>query len=214
VTSDEPVHTGLAAVLATCATARPWAEQDEGPYHLERQPHRRNVVEDRRGATLQLGIRLVHGTAPVGSTDVEIWQCDAVGRYSGFPPQDTPTADEPAAEYSPGDTFLRGRQTTDDAGMAEFWTIYPGWYPGRTVHIHLTVHAGLRVLTTQLYFPDDTTDTVLATAPYRDRPYRDTTNTTDTILPTGGDPAIVDVTQTAHGYRAVICLGLADPPPG
>jgi protocatechuate 3,4-dioxygenase beta subunit len=35
--------------------------------------------------------------------------------------------------------FLRGYQVTDANGGAEFLTIYPGWYSGRTVHIHFKV---------------------------------------------------------------------------
>ena len=216
MTIAEPVDADLAAVLGSCTVRRLWAEQDEGPYHRDAQPHRRDVVEDRDGAPLQLGIRLADDYAPLPETDVEIWQCDALGRYSGFPPPDSSAtvtaATTPRAEYLPGDTFLRGRQTTDADGMVEFRTIYPGWYPGRTVHIHLIVHTSRAVLTSQLYFPDDISDAVLAAALYRDRPGRDTTNDTDTILPTGGEPAIVDVAPVDGGYRAAICLIIpADP---
>ena len=107
---------------------------------------------------------------PVPDATVEIWQCDALGRYSGFPPPDdsavVTAADAPRGEYLPDQTFLRGRQVTDAAGMVEFHTIYPGWYPGRTVHIHVMVHVGDATLTSQLYFPDDVNDDVLSVEPY------------------------------------------------
>jgi protocatechuate 3,4-dioxygenase beta subunit len=90
--------------------------------------------------------------------------------------------------------------------MVEYRTIYPGWYPGRTVHIHLMVHSGELVFTSQLYFPDDVNDEVLTRSPYAARPERDTTNATDVIFPTGGDPAVLDIVETADGYRAGICL--------
>jgi len=90
--------------------------------------------------------------------------------------------------------------------MVEFLTIYPGWYPGRTVHIHLMVHVDDAVLTSQLYFPDEVSDQVLARAPYAERPGRDTTNATDEIFPTGGDPAVLDVGPADDGFRAAICL--------
>ena len=203
----------LASMLASCSTCRPWAEQDEGPYHRDTQPLRRDIVEDRQGAALQLGIRLTtHDGTAVSDATVEVWQCDALGRYSGFPPPDDSavvTADTaPRGEYLADQTFLRGRQTTDSAGMVEFHTIYPGWYPGRTVHIHLMVHLGAIALTSQLYFPDDINDRVLAQAPYADRPGRDTTNATDEIFATGGDPALVDVAPDGDGYQAAICLVL------
>jgi protocatechuate 3,4-dioxygenase beta subunit len=148
----------------------------------------------------------------VSDATVEIWQWDALGCYSGFPPPDDSvvvSADTaPRGVYLADQTFLRGRQTTDAAGMVEFHTIYPGWYLGRTVHIHLMVHLGATTLTSQLYFPDDTNDHVLAQAPYAERPGRDTTNATDEIFTTGGEPALVDVAPEGNGYQAAICLVL------
>lgn len=210
MSSPEPVSSELAAMLRTCAVRRPWAEQDEGPYHCDAQPERRDVVEDRDGVLLQLGLRLASARdTPVRDVAVEIWQCDALGRYSGFPPPGPGTiaADGvPRTEYLPDQTFLRGRQSVDAAGMVEFRAIYPGWYPGRTVHIHVMVQLDGRVLTSQLYFLDDLNDAILAKYPYSQRPGRDTTNATDTILPTGGDPAILDVAPVDAGFRAGICL--------
>lgn len=214
--SGAPVSGELASLLSSCRVCRSWAEQDEGPYHRDAQPERRDVVEDRDGVALQLGVRLAHDDgSPARDAAVEIWQCDARGRYSGFPPPDASVVVEaataPRVAYLHDQTFLRGRQRTDAAGMVEFRTIYPGWYPGRTVHVHVMVHAGGKALTSQLYFPDDLTEQVLASAPYAERPGRDTTNDRDTIFPTGGDPALLDVAPAAGGYRAAICLVL---PPG
>jgi protocatechuate 3,4-dioxygenase beta subunit len=203
----------LASMLSTCTTCRPWAEQDEGPYHREAQPLRREIVEDREGTPLQLGVRLASdaGTAVVDAT-VEIWHCDALGRYSGFPPPDDSavvSADNaPLTEYLPDQTFLRGCQRSDATGMVEFTTIYPGWYPGRTVHIHLKVHVASTTFTTQLYFPESISDHVLSLAPYGQRARRDTANDIDEIFSTGGEPAVVDVAPDGDGYRAAICLVL------
>ena len=202
----------LASMLRTCAVSRRWAEQDEGPYHRDDQPVRRDIVEDREGVALQLGIRLAEddGT-PTRDGDVEVWQCDALGRYSGFPPPEPAAVSAesaPRTEYLPGQTFLRGRQPTDADGMVEFRTIYPGWYPGRTVHIHLMVDAAGATLTSQLYFPDAITDHVLAMPPYAERTGRDTTNSIDAIFPTGGTPPVVDIDHVGDGYRAVISLVL------
>ena len=198
-------------MLSTCAVRRLWAEQDEGPYHRDAQPFRRDVVEDRDGVDLQLGIRLAlrDRDTPLAGATVEIWQCDALGRYSGFPPPDgKPVSGNtaPRAEYLSDQTFLRGSQASDADGMVEFRTIYPGWYPGRTLHIHVMVHTGGVVLTSQLYFPEDVSVDVLARPPYAERPGRDTTNATDEIFPTGGDPAVLDVTPVGAGHRAGICL--------
>ena len=201
----------MAAMLASCTVCRSWAEQDEGPYHRDGQPIRSDVVEDRDGTALHLGVRLAlhDDTAAQGAT-VEIWQCDALGRYSGFPPPDDSlvATSETAVrtEYLRDQTFLRGRQLTDAEGMVEFRTIWPGWYPGRTVHIHLIAQVDGVARTSQLYFPDDLNAQVLASPPYAARQGRDTTNDSDGIFPTGGDPAQLDVVPTADGYRAGICL--------
>ena len=77
-------------------------------------PIRRDIAEDRPGAPLVLGIRLAgHDDTPLGGVSLEIWHCDALGRYSGFPPPNpsvvVTAATAPKAEYLPGETFLRGR---------------------------------------------------------------------------------------------------------
>ena len=73
---------------------------------------------------------------------------------------------------SVGKKFLRGHQMTDAAGVARFTTIYPGWYPGRTVHIHFKIRtepAAARgyEFASQLYFDDALTDRVHARDPIR-----------------------------------------------
>jgi protocatechuate 3,4-dioxygenase beta subunit len=211
MSTTEAVSAELAAMLSACTVCRSWAEQIEGPYYGDTQPLRRDIVEDREGVPLLLGLRLAadHGTSMPDAT-VEIWHCDALGRYSGFPPPNDLVVETlesaPRGQYLPDQTFLRGRQHTDAAGMVEFRTIYPSWYAGRTVHIHVMVHEGQTTFTSQLYFPDDVNDLVLSQAPYAERLGRDTTNDNDEIFPTGGDPLLLDVSPGNGGYLAAICL--------
>jgi protocatechuate 3,4-dioxygenase beta subunit len=214
---DEAISDPVARVLDGCAaTGHLWPEQEEGPYRRGDQPCRRDVTEGRAGTPLALGLclRTDQGDA-LADAEVEIWHCDALGRYSGYPPPD-PTAVVTAetaarAEYLPDETFLRGRQPADAAGRVEFRTIYPGWYPGRTVHIHLMVHARGRTWTSQAYFPEDATRAVFTRPPYRERPTPDTTNDTDEIYPTGGEPAVLEVIdQGERGYLAALCLVLPE----
>src|SRR5258705_4715165 len=44
-----------------------------------------------------------------------------------------------SVENTVGQTFLRGHQITDSNGAVTFKTIIPGWYSGRTVHIHVMI---------------------------------------------------------------------------
>jgi protocatechuate 3,4-dioxygenase beta subunit len=118
------------------------AEQTEGPFYFDVDEIRGDIREDREGTTLRLGVRVRDadgGCEPLPDAIVDVWHCDADGNYSAS-----------------GETFLRGAQVTDRDGVAEFTTIYPGSYPGRTRHIHAKVHLDRQtVLTTQFYFPDD-----------------------------------------------------------
>lgn len=197
----------LAGDIVAC---RQWAEQDLGPYYLDSSPIRRDITEDRRGVALVVGLALAKSDgSPLAAVDVEVWHCDAAGVYSGYPPPAQSGDEGPATpEYRTDQTFLRGRQESDAEGMVEFRTIYPGWYPGRTVHIHVFVKVGGRVFTSQLYFPDAVTDELFGRSPYRERPGRDTTNATDTIFPTGGEPAVMNLVPAAAGFLGVARLHL------
>jgi protocatechuate 3,4-dioxygenase beta subunit len=110
-------------------------EQEEGPFYIDLARIRRDIVEDRPGVPLALLVTVVDANTckPIRDAAVDIWHCDALGRYSGEPSED-----------SEGETYLRGIQLTDGVGLAEFATIYPGQYPGRTTHIHVKVHVGGR----------------------------------------------------------------------
>ncbi len=144
-------------------------EQEEGPYYIDDQHLRRDITEGKPGVPLRLKIALMHAKrcTPLPDAALDIWHCDALGVYSGF------TANHPGGP-PPGDKrtvdatrFLRGVQTTDSNGMAEFATIYPGWYQGRTIHIHLKVHtAGHVSHTGQLFFPEDITARIAQLQPY------------------------------------------------
>jgi len=204
---SESVAARLSDDTAVC---RNWAEQELGPYHLDRPPFRRDITERCRGVALVVGLALGAADGSVlATTEVEIWHCDAAGRYSGYPLPDSAASEGGATpEHIVDRTFLRGAQESNDDGLAEFHTIYPGWYPGRTVHIHVIARPRGRTFTSQLYFPDQLTDEVFAQSPYRERPGRDTTNANDVIFPTGGEPALLDVVATEAGYVGVACLYL------
>ena len=105
---------------------------------------------------------------------------------------------------------MRGIQRTNAKGLALFRTVYPGWYQGRTVHIHVKVHLGGNVLHTgQLYFPDTVTDAVYRKAPYASRPNRDVRNAGDSIYRNGGKRSRVSVKKNSAGvYVASIVMGV------
>ena len=174
-------------------------EQTEGPYYIPNERVRRNITDGHPGTPLTLRLTVVDATTcrPIKGAAVDVWHADATGVYSGF--------DAGAGTR----TFMRGIQRTDAKGLAVFRTVYPGWYAGRTVHIHVKVHVGGRVIHTgQLYFRDALTDAVYRKAPYSKRPNRDTRNATDNVYRSGGRRSLLRVRRRGAGYTASIVMGV------
>jgi protocatechuate 3,4-dioxygenase beta subunit len=97
-----------------------------------------------------LQVASVKDCARLKGARLDLWHADGQGMYSGYRGQ----GDNGISTR--GETFLRGTQFTDADGQVRFATIYPGWYPGRTPHIHLKVFLdAANLVTGQLYFPDD-----------------------------------------------------------
>jgi protocatechuate 3,4-dioxygenase beta subunit len=151
---------------------------------------------------------------------LEIWHCDAGGVYSGFDsasqgPGGGGQGETSNSSYSVGDaeanptddgTYLRGAQVADGNGVVHFTTIYPGWYRGRTVHVHLKLHVDRKtVVTTQLYFDESVSDAVFAASPYNQHTGRETRNDDDSIYDPSG---LVAVRRTTSGYLGVINVGV------
>ena len=200
-----------AATATTAASVVLAPEMTEGPYYLDLDLVRSDITEDREGAAMAMSLVVidVNSGAPVEGAAVDVWHCDANGLYSGFVDQSA-GSNQGATDLSDSGTFLRGTQLTDASGMATFATIYPGWYQGRTVHIHIKVHVdGNEIHTGQLFFDDSFTDTVYAAnEPYASRSERTTRNDDDNIYGGGGDLSTLTVQQTGSGYTGTLTMGV------
>ena len=194
-------------------------EVTEGPYYLQLDEVRRDITEGKAGVPLDLKVTVVDATtcAPLPDAAVDVWHCDAEGVYSGFVAASTGANGPPgggpgsrSAQTGDGTTFLRGTQTTDPAGLAEFQTIYPGWYRGRAVHIHMKVHDGGSVVHTgQLFFADDLSDAVFRASPYDTKGDRDVRNADDSIYADAGKAsAQLAMTKSGAGYVGEITVGV------
>lgn len=201
-----PRGVGAAEAAARAATCTVYPQQVEGPYYLDRRLLRRDLTEGRSGTPLTLRLRIVSapGCAPLPGLAVDVWHCDAAGVYSGYPGQ-------LGGVVTSGETFLRGTQLTDAEGRVEFRTIYPGWYPGRTTHVHFKVHLSRTAeAVSQLYFPEDVTHAVYSAAPYRARGQKDTSNARDGVVRFGGMPPLVSVAPAGGGaYAASLTIAVA-----
>jgi protocatechuate 3,4-dioxygenase beta subunit len=174
-------------------------ELTEGPYYIAGEKLRRDIREGHPGTLLSLRLRMLNAATckPIKGAAVDIWHADAAGNYSGF------------GNAAANRTFLRGIQKTDATGLAVFTTVYPGWYQGRTVHIHVKVHVGGSVVHTgQLFFPDSLTDTVYQASPYAARGTRQVRNANDSIFVNGGKRSILALKKSGAGYIGSISMGV------
>lgn len=201
-------------------------EAVEGPFYFDPALVRTDIAEERPGVPLELRLTLIEaaGCAPIPGARIDVWHCDAAGDYSGF--DQTAKADAASGKRS---TFMRGTQFADAAGAVAFRTVYPGWYPGRTPHIHLKAFLdGANVLTTQLYFPDALSEYIYANVKaYAHRDARDTINTTDGVLghTENGRQTFVNLREETDRYVATLTIAVdrkarseterrGPPPPG
>ncbi|MBD2777981.1 intradiol ring-cleavage dioxygenase [Iningainema tapete] len=189
-------------------------DQTEGPYFVDEKLNRSDIRSDpedgsvKDGVPLQLTLRVsgINGTGctPLANAIVDIWHCDAQGVYSDVTDRSFSTV---------GKKFLRGYQVTDANGTVQFTTIYPGWYQGRTVHMHFKVRMDATSgqsyeFTSQLYFDDSITDRVHAQAPYASKGQRTLKNAGDGIFRNGGEQLLLTLTVTSQGYKATFDIGL------
>lgn len=170
------------------------ADATEGPFFV-RSAVRKDIRDDRAGKemTLRLKVADAANCKPVEGATVEIWHCDADGVYSGYPEDLARDLWGTARFINFSDDhvepinekrFLRGAQITDAEGVCEFTTIVPGWYEGRTPHIHFKVLAGGKDLfTSQFYFePGLTTRVYTSVDPYLKHGDTPFTNKNDSVI--------------------------------
>jgi protocatechuate 3,4-dioxygenase beta subunit len=203
--------TANVASLPACVV-RP--EETEGPYFVDEKLNRSDIRSDPSDGLVKDGLPLLlvfrvsdvsSGCIPLQGVQIDVWHCDALGVYS-----DT---NDPSWN-TVGKKFLRGYQVTDANGVAQFTTIYPGWYRGRAVHIHFkirtTTAAGKSYdFTSQLYFDDSLTDQVHAQQPYASKGRRDTTNSRDGIYQSsGGSQLLLNLSKSGQGYATTFDIGL------
>src|SRR3954447_17491488 len=189
---------GLKPLLAQSVVASP--SLTEGPYFVDEDLNRTDIRVDPSDGTVQPGypLSLTVRTAqlkngaevPLTGAYVDIWHCNAAGVYSDI-------------QGAAGKKYLRGYQPTNRHGIAYFLSIYPGWYQGRNVHIHVKVRifdgdSQTYEFTSQFFFDDTFTDEIFKLAPYNTRGVRDTLNANDGIY--GGSSSTGTITTNSGSY--------------
>jgi protocatechuate 3,4-dioxygenase beta subunit len=201
-----------AATAASVATTLPSCivrpAVTEGPYFVDEKLNRTDIRSDPSNGTVKDGAPLsltflvarVTGSAcaALSGATVDIWHCDALGVYSDA---------SDAGFNTKGQKFLRGYQTTDASGKAQFTTIYPGWYQGRAVHIHFKIRTTTSEFTSQLFFDDALNAQVFAAAPYSQKGSQGVMkNAADGIY---NSRLLLTATKDGSAYAATFDIGLA-----
>jgi protocatechuate 3,4-dioxygenase beta subunit len=186
------------------------AQEEEGPFYLDAKLDRADITEGKTGVPLGLVLQVVEARdcTPLKGARVDVWHADAIGYYSGERDQG-----DARNVSTTGQHFLRGSQVTNDDGQVSFTTIYPGWYKGRTTHIHCKVFLDDKtVLTTQIYFPDALSEFIYKNVkPYNTRAHeRETVNANDYVINVSGNDrtSFCNIKEETDRYLASLVIGV------
>ncbi len=177
--------------------------QTLGPCYAE-SATREDISDGATGLPVRLSFLVVRGDGctPVPDASVDIWHSGFDGIYSAFA---TGSVCNPSTLDVRAQTFCRGVQVANAQGRVDFSTIFPGWYRGRTIHLHFTVRVDGQIsITSQLYFDDALSDEILAQGEYAARGPRDTTNARDSTFRSGGAQPAQIVMDTAKRSDGVL----------
>ncbi|NJM52601.1 MAG: intradiol ring-cleavage dioxygenase [Blastocatellia bacterium] len=185
-------------------------ELTEGPYFVDEKINRSDVRFDTKSGAIKEGslLELEFKVLQVSNNEckvlseamVDIWHTDAQGIYSDVQDRQFDTA---------GQNFLRGYQLTDKEGIAKFTTIYPGWYPGRAVHIHFKIRKDNQEFTSQLFFDESLTDKVHALKEYQKNGGRGRQrNERDGIFRQSNNQLNLNLSESEKGHKAVFEIGM------
>lgn len=214
------VSTGIDLVVTPTAI--------EGPFFIDEGLERSDLVSPGSGrSTVAGGYPLTltftlydfdtstNTGTPQAGAHIDIWHADTIGAYSDE------ASGQIQSENTQGQTWLRGYQVTDANGQATFRTIHPGWYTGRTPHIHVKVRlynsSGnvTQTFTTQMFFTEAQNTTALSKAIYA-HGTRTVFNSNDNVYSvrqsdgtTVGSDLMLNVNQATSGETATFALAFA-----
>lgn len=200
---------GVGDFLAGLPICRITTATVEGPYYIDQRILRSDIRENQPGVPLELELQVANANSrcrPVKGAVVSIWQCNAMGEYSGYlfnDPNEFPILkganEQGHVPEKDSERWLRGAQVADAEGKVTFKTIVPGWYTPRAAHIHVRAFLNDKtMLTTQLYFPQSVLNTIQSThKDYKSRGVSIYTNENDVVRAQSGITGSQDVLKVS-----------------
>ncbi|PTR00913.1 dioxygenase-like protein [Mucilaginibacter yixingensis] len=190
-----------------CAVA---PTETEGPFptHTPASYVRSDITDGRTGYKLTVKIIILSNSNscnPLANAMVDIWHCDKDGNYSEYGGSGMQATDYTSVH------FLRGRQTTDTSGLVTYTSIFPGWYSGRSTHIHVHVYnsSGTSLKVTQIAFPEGSGSAVAQVNGYSKGLTGYTYNASDNVFSDSYATEIAAVTgNTTDGFVLTMSISV------
>lgn len=206
---------------STCGTTVPAVT--EGPYGTDDSAsgyNRSTITSDIAGTNTQSGVPFTltiyvydrkNSCVALQNVQVDIWHCNAAGVYSGIKSNTNGNGTDYTAQ-----SWLRGYELSDSSGMVKFVTILPGWYTGRTTHIHMRFRSTYdsssdgSTNTAQLFFDQTFIDSLdTSVTPYSSEGKNSVTNAGDSIYTSEGGTTLLSLSGSASaGYTASFSIYL------
>lgn len=189
VTANTP-ESELFAKNPVCLLA---PEGEIGPFWVKGELIRSDIGDGEPGIPIILDGQFIdiNTCEPIQGLYWDVWNCNSTGVYSGVDSSMNGNGNDPG---NLNKTFLRGIQKTDEEGVAQFKSVFPGHYDGRATHVHVVAHVGSSVLPNntltgghvahigQLFFDQDLISVVEATYPYNTNTIDITQNADDHVV--------------------------------
>ncbi|TVY37505.1 hypothetical protein LOCC1_G007281 [Lachnellula occidentalis] len=200
VTPDTPGFEEIIFSNSSCILA---AEGEVGPFWVEGEYVRSNITETQPGIPVTVDAQFINVNTCEAIPDLmwDLWHCNATGVYGGVLGSGNGNEDDLT---NLDNTFLRGLQPTNDDGVAQFESIFPGHYAGRATHMHVLAHingttfengtymGGQIPYIGQLFFDQDLISEVNTFSPYVENTIEIEENADDRVVAseteTGADP--------------------------